>query len=185
MNETKQRMGARQGRIQFQRLGGRSTYFRQRLHWGEQQVGREVPGVGQTLVGRSVGRIDRDGLVKGLDGFYRFSTAKRVKVILSFEVEFEGGGIDRTSGGKALLVLRRELYLNAIGDSASHTALQRKDVLGIALIAFRPDVAVGCGADQLCGYANATAGALHGTHNDALNVQFASDIRNVFLRVLV
>jgi hypothetical protein len=63
--------------------------------------------------------------------------------------------------GDLRALLRRELRLERIGDGLRDLALDREDVLDVAVVALRPQVVVGGGLDQLHVDVHLVAGLLH------------------------
>ena len=63
--------------------------------------------------------------------------------------------------------------------------LQVQDVAEVPVVAFSPEMLIGAGLDQLRGDAHPIAIATHGALHDGIHAQFARDLRERFLGMLV
>ena len=78
-----------------------------------------------------------------------------------------------------------KLLQQGVADGSSQFVLQLEDIFQRAVVAFRPDMAVMLGVDQLRGQPDAIAGLAHAAFQNELDAEFLRDLPEVGRLALV
>src|SRR5882672_10746657 len=103
----------------------------------------------QAGVGDGVRRINPDRTIEIAQSLYEPVPGALVPVVPPSEIELLSLGVDRPRARDARPLARSKLYIDPLGDVASHLALHGQNVPCVAVVGLRPDVPVLCGIDEL------------------------------------
>src|SRR6516225_678907 len=142
------------------------------------------PHVGWSKIGVGINR-----LLEVPCGLLLFFLARAfaitAQVIIASQIGLQNFGIHWPRLWERALPWRRELRLNLASDVLGHVAFERKYIAYISFIALGPDVSVRRAIKELHVDTHAVAGMLHRSLDNAVDVQFACDFWEGFLRVFV
>ena len=172
-------MRLRRARIERHRLVGGRPGFRLGRRGGDEPlvVPRPEVCVGETRVGRSERRIQRDRLLELLDGLVQILVARAVEEVAALQVGVVGPGIHAGGRREARLLAFGETHVDLARDGGGEVALQREHIVRAALEAPGPEVAVGAGIDELGGDPDPIPGTDYRAFDDGVDVQRLRDLR--------
>ena len=136
--------------VQLQRFESRGARRRIALQRRAARIqGHENVRVRDAGVGNGVPRINSGRPLEIVQSLGEPVLSAFVPVVPPSEIKLVGLRVDRPRGRAGSWFARRKLYVDSLGDVASHLALHCQDVPRIAVVALRPEVPILCGLDEL------------------------------------
>ncbi len=166
--------------IQFQGVQGGGTRIGDRAGLENSFIIREEGvTICQLRPGRSVTRVVDGGLLEESDRLVEILDRSLGEEILSFQVQIVGSNLLRRHGGAGTGLFRLAIAqgeFDLIPDLLRDFRLHRQQVFQFAVIFARPEMCLITNVDQLSGDADTPAFAPHTTLQQVLDAQFAPDL---------
>ena len=149
------------------------------------ELAHDRPALGEPGVRGGVGGVDLDRLLEAGDRLLEAVERPLAPVVAPLEISLEHFRRHRFGRRQLLVVGGGEPAADLARHRARHLALHRQHVADVALVALRPEVLLGVGADELQRDAHAVAGAQHRALQDVVDAELAGDLGEQLVRAAV